>query len=167
VLSERTGLLLRGTVVAVEVVLASRLYRLPSVPGAHRRLYWLALAFVPLGPLAAAALPDFRVPLMHLSFIGGFSMLVFAVSFHVVFQHTGNEALSGSRPWPVALVGILALLATAARASAEQFDNRYYFEVLGVASSLWLAGSLIWGTVLMRLVATPAARAGSFGSRDR
>jgi uncharacterized protein involved in response to NO len=157
-LAARVGVLLRGAVVAAEVVLASRIDRFPSVPGLHRRLYWLALVFVPLGLIAAGARPALRVPLLHLTFVGGLSMLVFAVSFHVVFLHTGRELLARVRPWPVAVVGTLVLLATAARASAEHFAE-HYPTALALASSLWLAGAILWGVFLMRLLATPKVRA--------
>jgi uncharacterized protein involved in response to NO len=157
-LSERAGLLLRGTVVAAEVLLGSRIYRSPSVPGLHRWLFWLALWFVPLGVLAAGARPAYRIPFLHLTFVGGLSLLVFAVSFHVVFLHTGREALSRRRPWPVALVGVLVLLAAGARACAEHF-SQHYFQALAVASSLWLVGALLWGTFLLRLIASSPRRA--------
>jgi uncharacterized protein involved in response to NO len=148
---ERGGLLLRGIVLAVEVLLGSRIYRAPSVAGLHRRLYRLALALVPLGVLAAGARPAYRIPSLHLTFVGGLSLLVFAVSFHVVFLHTGRDALASRRPWPVALVGALVLVAACARASAEHF-SQHYFEALAIASSLWLAGALVWGGYLLRLI---------------
>ena len=146
-------MLLRGTIVALEVAWASRPDRFPTVPGLHRRMFWLALLLVPVGELAAGARPALRIPLLHLTFVGGFSLLVFAVSFHVVFLHTGREALARARPWPVALVGTLVLLAAAARACAEHF-SRHYFEALATASSLWLAGALIWGAYVMWLISS-------------
>jgi uncharacterized protein involved in response to NO len=125
------------------------------VAGLHRRLYWLALAFVPLGELAAGARPAYRIPSLHLTFVGGLSLLVFAVSFHVVFLHTGREGLASRRPWPVALVGALVLIAACARACAEHL-SAHYFEALAVASSLWLAGALVWGAYLVGLIVRSA-----------
>jgi len=151
VYSARAGLLLRGVVVAAEMIFASRVLALPTVAGLHRRLFWLALVLVPLGLLAAGAWPAYRIPSMHLTFVGGFSLLVFAVSFHVVFMHTGREALAAARPRPVAFVGIVTVLAAAARTSAEHFP-RNYFGALAIASSLWLVASLVWGTFLFRLI---------------
>jgi hypothetical protein len=52
------------------------------------------------------------------------------------------------------------ILATAARASAERFAA-HYSAALAVASSLWLAGALLWGLFLMRLLAKPAPRTSS------
>jgi hypothetical protein len=48
------------------------------------------------------------------------------------------------------------LMAAVARACAEHF-SQHYFEALTVASSLWLAGALLWGTFLFSLVSRAAA----------
>ena len=153
--SERAGMFLRGAVIAAEVAFACRAAQVPTVAGLHRRLFWCALLLVPVGELAAGVRPAYRVPLLHLTFIGGFSLMVFAVSFHVVFLHTGRDALARRRPWPVALVGGLVLLAAVARATAERLFASHYFEALATASSLWLFGALVWGTFLVRLIVQP------------
>jgi hypothetical protein len=51
----------------------------------------------------------------------------------------------------VALVGALVLVAACARACAEHF-SQHYFEALAIASSLWLAGALVWGAYLFGLI---------------
>jgi hypothetical protein len=82
--------------------------------------------------------------------------MVFAVSFHVAFLHTGREPDAARSPWPVALVGALVVLAAAARASAERFST-HYFEALAIASSLWLLGAIVWAAFLVRMIRRPAA----------
>ena len=94
----------------------------------------------------------YRIPWLHLTFVGGSSLLVFSVSFHVGFLHTGRESWASRWPWPVAAVGILVVLAALARASAERF-SQHYFEALATASSLWLAGALVWGVLIIRMIA--------------
>jgi uncharacterized protein involved in response to NO len=153
---ERGGLLTRAAVLAGEVAWGCGGLRLPTAAGLHRRLYWIALWMVPLGELAAGARPAWRVPLLHLTFVGGLSLLVFSVSFHVVFSHTGHEALASRRPWPVALVGGAVLAAATARACAERFSS-HYPEALAVAASLWLAGAMLWAVYCLRLARHPAA----------
>lgn len=147
----RFGLFLRGAVVAAELVWAARIDRLPSAPGLHRRLYWLALVLLPLGLLCAGAAPAYRIGFLHLSFVGGVSLLVFAVSTHVVFEHTGRVDLTRSRPWPVALVGALTVTAALVRAGAEHLASRYFL-MLGLAASLWLVAALAWLLYLMPLM---------------
>jgi uncharacterized protein involved in response to NO len=142
-IDERIGLLVRGAVAGAVVLFGARLWRSSTAPGLHRRLFRLALILVPLGPLAAAARPALRVPLYHLTFVGGLSLLVFAVSFHVTFLHTGREALASRRPLPVLLVGLLTLAALSVRVFAEQVAA-HYFGALAIAAGLWLAAALAW-----------------------
>jgi uncharacterized protein involved in response to NO len=150
-LAERAGLLLRGAVVAAELLAAGRVWDPPSVPGLHRRLYRIALAFVPVGLLAAGARPAFRIPFLHLTFIGGLSLLVFAVSLHVTFMHTGRQERASRFNAPGLVIAALTLAAAIARASAERFRD-HYFEALAVASSLWLAAALVWGVYLVSML---------------
>lgn len=96
------------------------------------------------------------MPLLHLTFVSGLSLLVFAVSFHVVFLHTGREQLADRRPAPVVAVGVLTVAAALVRATAERFPG-HYFEALALASSLWLLAALVWGVFLVTLIARPAA----------
>lgn len=147
----RLGLSLRGGVVLAELVLAARIDRPPSAPGLHRWLYWLALLLLPLGLLCAGAAPAYRLGFLHLSFVGGISLLIFAVSTHVVFEHTGRTDLKHSRPWPVALVGALTLAAALVRASAEH-DGAHYVFMLGLAASLWFVAALTWLVYLAPLL---------------
>ncbi len=148
------GFALRGAVALIEVIVAGGALTVATEPGLHRKLYRLSLLFVPVGPLAAAAAPALRVPALHFTFVGGFSLMVFAVSSHVAFLHTGREALARRWPWPVVAVGLLTLAATAARVTAERFGD-HYFEALTVASSLWMGAALVWGLYLIAMIARP------------
>jgi uncharacterized protein involved in response to NO len=152
--SERVGLALRGALSAVVLLRAAPPWRPPTVPGLHRRLFPVALALFPLGLLGAAALPALRLGCLHLTFIGGLSLLVFSVSFHVVMLHTGRPHLAAGRPWPVLVVAVLTLAAAAVRVGAEQWGARY-FAALALASSLWLVATGVWGGWLLRLLLRP------------
>jgi uncharacterized protein involved in response to NO len=152
--SQQAGLLLRGSVVG-GVVLVAGVGRLPTLPGLHRRVYWLALVMLPIGLLAAGTWPALRIPFLHITFIAGLSLLVFAVATHVVLLHTGREALASRRPWPIATLAVLILAATALRASAELLFSAHYLEVLLAASSLWLAGLVVWAAFLVPKIVRP------------
>ncbi len=155
--SQRAGLLLRGAVVAGAVLVAG-VARPPTARGLHRWIYWLALVLLPIGLLAGGAWPALRVPFLHVTLIAGLSLLVFAVATHVVLVHTGREALAFRRPWPVAIVAVLVLAATALRASAELLFSSHYFEALLAASSLWLAGLVTWAAFLVPKIVRPVER---------
>jgi uncharacterized protein involved in response to NO len=143
----RLALFTRGALAACEIFVLSDVVRRARAPGLHRRVYQLAMLLVPIGLLAAAAIPAYHVPLLHLTFIGGLTLLVFAVGAHVTFLHTGHEALARGRPWPIAAVAILTVSATIVRAGAERLSSRYV-ELLGLAACLWLLAAGLWAIYL-------------------
>ena len=143
----RLGALVRG-VVAAAVLLVSGALRRPTRPGANRRLVWAASWAIPLGLLGAAALPDHRVEALHVTFVGGFGLLAFAVATHVGLGHTGHEAEQTGRPWPVLAFGSLFAIAMVLRASAPAVPA-HYFGWLGAAAALWLAGATLWALFLL------------------
>jgi hypothetical protein len=67
---------------------------LPAKRGAHRKLVWLAVWLKPVGLIASAIWPDYRVPAMHILYIGGFSLPVFGVGSHVAMSHLDMEQLT-------------------------------------------------------------------------
>jgi uncharacterized protein involved in response to NO len=143
----RASSLLRGAVVAA-VLLGSGALRWPTRPGANRRLVWLAAVALPVGPLLAGIFPDHAVAAMHVTFIGGFGLLAFAVATHVTLAHGGFDALQARRPWPVLAFGAAFLVAATARASATIAPN-LYLVMLGIAASAWCVGAIIWLSFLM------------------
>ena len=152
------GLALSAAVLVVALWRAG-VWRRATVAGLHRRLYQIALTLVPLGYLLAAARPAWWLPFLHISFVGGLSLLILAVSFHVVFLHTGRQSLAFGRPWFVVASGLLVLSAMLVRATAERAAD--YPLALGIASSLWLAGALVWGLAIGRMVfSAPGAPSG-------
>jgi uncharacterized protein involved in response to NO len=101
--------------------------------------------------------PDHRIEALHVMFVGGFGLLAFAVSTHVVLGHTDNEAAQSGRPWPVLAFGALFAAAMALRVSVTAVPE-HYFGWLGTAASLWLAGAAAWAVlVLPKLWRAPAA----------
>ena len=142
----RLGSLLCG-VTATAVLLASGALRPPTRPGANRRLVWAAACALPIGLLGAAALPDHRIEALHVTFVGGFGLLAFAVAMHVGLGHSGRDAEQAGHPWPVVAFGALILAAMALRASALAIPA-HYFGWLGAAASLWLAGACVWAWFL-------------------
>ena len=146
--SPRLALALRGAVAAFQIGVVADVMRRPRVPGLHRRFYQLAMLVVPAGLLFAAAALPYRVPLLHLTYIGGLSLLVFSVGAHVTFLHTGHDQLARRRPWQLALVALLTLGAAAARVSAERLWSAHYVAALTTAALLWLAATATWAAYL-------------------
>jgi uncharacterized protein involved in response to NO len=138
----RAGPIARGAAVAVGLGWAGGAWRRPGKPGLHRRLVWLSAWLAPAGLVAAGLFPDYRVPALHVLFIGGFSLMAFGVATHVCLSHLGlaDEALG--RPSGVVALAAGIPLALAARVAADMSDS--YFAHLGWAAGTWIAGSALW-----------------------
>lgn len=139
---ERGGPLLRAGVVALGLALGAGAWRGPGKPGLHRRLVWLAIWLMPVGLAASGVWPDYRVPALHVLFIGGFSLLAFAIATHVALAHLGLEQLALGRPPAVMALGIAFVLAMLTRLAADA--SQTYFAHLGWAAGAWIVGSVIW-----------------------
>jgi uncharacterized protein involved in response to NO len=116
--------------------------RLLAGPGTNRRLMWLALRLTPLGIALSGLLPDYRVPALHVTFIGGFGLMAFAVASHVTYGHLGLEARRDGSPPAVVLAGSGIALALLARVTADW--SATYFAHVGAAAVAWLAGTGAW-----------------------
>jgi len=139
---ERSGPLLRAIVVAIGLGFGGGALRLPGKPGAHRKLVWLAVWLMPVGLIASAIWPDYRVPAMHILYIGGFSLLVFGVGSHVAMSHLNMEQLALGRPRAVIILGAAFVIALCARLAADA--SQTYFIHLGWAAAVWIVGSAVW-----------------------
>jgi uncharacterized protein involved in response to NO len=143
------GQVLRAGVVALAILWPSRLWRLPTAAGAHRKLVWLSAWCVPLGYALVAAFPAYRAAGLHVTFLGGFGLMAFAVSAHVVLSHSGDlkAVTRHSKAW----VGMAALFAVALGARALlNLDVARYALWLGVASGSFLLATAVWAWVLAR-----------------
>ncbi|MGH7742914.1 MAG: NnrS family protein [Candidatus Eiseniibacteriota bacterium] len=138
----RGGALLRAAVVALGLGLGAGAWRPPGKPGLHRRMVWLSVWLMPIGLAVSGLWPDYRVPALHILFIGGFAMMAFGVATHVAFSHLGLEQLALGRPLAVAVLGGALLLALLARLAADVSET--YFVHLGWAAAVWLLGSAVW-----------------------
>jgi uncharacterized protein involved in response to NO len=136
------GPLLRALVVALGLGLGGGAWKAPAKPGLHRRLVWFAVWLMPVGLAVSGLWPDYRVPALHILFIGGFSLMAFGVATHVALAHLDLERLALGRPPAVMVLGATFVLALLARLAADVGNT--YFDHLGWAAGLWLAGSAVW-----------------------
>jgi uncharacterized protein involved in response to NO len=137
----------RGFVVAATLALGGGAARRPSRPGWNRALTWTALWLIPLGLVASGLAPDYRVPALHVTFIGGFGLLAFCVATHVTASHLDLTALRDGRPRVLAVLAAATVLAMITRLLADATDT--YFMHLGIAALLWIAGSCVWLAALL------------------
>lgn len=138
----RSAPIVRGLAVATALAVGGGAYRLPGRPGFHRKLVWLAAWLAPAGLIASGLFPDYRVPALHVLFIGGFSLMAFGVATHVSLGHLGLTDAALGRPRPVVALAAGILLALLARVAADM--SQTYFEHLASAALCWIVGSAVW-----------------------
>jgi uncharacterized protein involved in response to NO len=153
--SQVGGLALRAVVIVLILILSARIYRLPTVPGWHRRLVWLSAWSVPAGYVVAAVFPQQLKAGLHIVFIGGFAAMALSVGLHVTLAHGGYQRLVSSRLWQVPVFGCLLVAAMCLRALCD-FDRARYFLWLGCGAALFLLATIVWGSlVIPRLLREP------------
>jgi uncharacterized protein involved in response to NO len=147
-LSIRLGFALRAAIVLAVLLASAEIWRLPTVPGLHRRFIFLAAWLLPAGYACVAAFPEYPKAGLHVVFIGCFALLALSISIHVVLSHGGVPRLLEQRPWPVALMGALLLAALALRVLVNT-DQAHVYRWLGLAASAFLCATLTWGLFLV------------------
>jgi uncharacterized protein involved in response to NO len=103
---------------------------------------------IPAGLLTAALFPEHRVAAMHVTFIGGFGLLAFAVATHVTLGHGGFEKDQAGRPAATTWLAVLIAAAMLLRSLGTVVSSAY-FELLGLAAATWLAGATVWAIYLL------------------
>jgi uncharacterized protein involved in response to NO len=140
--SERLAPIARGLVVGLVLARGAGVFGRLDRPGWNRRVARLAAGLVPVGPILAGLLPDFRVAALHVTFMGGFGLLAFAVGTHVTASHLEMPDVRDGRAPVVATVASAVLVAMAGRVIAD--GTATYFEHLASAAAVWIAGTAIW-----------------------
>ncbi|OGX06912.1 MAG: hypothetical protein A3G87_00715 [Omnitrophica bacterium RIFCSPLOWO2_12_FULL_50_11] len=90
-----------------------------------------------------AFLPVYRKALLHISFIGGYSLMTFAVATMVILTHAGFAKRLKESLWSLRIVAIGVPLSLGFRVASE-FVPSLYFALLGIGSALWMGTALIW-----------------------
>lgn len=143
----------RALAVALVLVPGGRLWEWPTRP-ATSIATWVAEWLVVLGLVLVASFPGLHVAMLHVVFVGGFSLLVLAVGTRVVVAHRGYPRTVETRSRILWSAGILVLIAALTRAAAP-LTGPGFMDHLAFAGVLWIAGFGIWGAVLVWRIATP------------
>ena len=129
----------------------------PRVTDVYVRLLWVSLWMIVLGYWFIVAWPRHRVEWLHVVFLGGFSLMTFAVGTMVAFSHAG-DAQQLRQPSPVLWMVAAAIAIAVTLRVAAVWWPAVYFRLLGVASACWMSGALAWLIMMAsRLRRVPAA----------
>jgi uncharacterized protein involved in response to NO len=112
---------------------------------------WVANLLTLAGLWLAAAIPAYRVDMLHVMFIGGFTLLILAVGMRVTLSHGGHGLEPERKNWPLRIALILGSISMLARVGA-QFNSTSYSAHLVYASIALMIALIIWGWWIIRLL---------------
>lgn len=138
--------------VAAQMPSVLKLGRAPLLGQCIRIAVWTLL----LGLLWPVFLPAYRVAGLHLVFIGGFMLTIFAVATRVMLGHSGQLQLC-KKPLPFLITSaVLLLIGLVARIGADFMPTiTGRTRHLVWASLLCIAAALVWGIRLVPRVFIP------------
>ncbi len=134
---------LRGSVIFAIFLSNKILPRLPVVQDLFVMLVWVSTWMISAGLWLVAIFPEYRVALLHIVFIGGFSLLAFSIATMVVLSHAGQARML-ARPLVIFWIIGIGILAALMNRLCVLYDPDSYFRFLGVASLIWMVMGLSW-----------------------
>ncbi len=154
--SPLAGNVLRAAVVSFQFFGFARIHRSPRPALWTTHLLRLSYWFTALGLWLAALWPAQEVAAMHVTYLGGFGLMMLIIGVRVITSHGGLGAWWTTLRAPLA--GLAACLTSALilRLAAPLFMARYTL-LLALAAAAWLTGLVVWGVLLLPRV-TPRHR---------
>ena len=146
--------LLRAAIVTAELAWTTQLHRPPRTPGWFARLLWISLWMLPLGLWTAGLWPRYRVAMLHISFLGGLSLMTFAIGTMVTFSHSGASERLQRPMGMLGVVGVALAVAVASRVAAACVPA-VFFPSIAAAAIAWLIAAAAWLAGCARLLMRP------------
>jgi uncharacterized protein involved in response to NO len=134
---------LRAVVVTVTLLRSRAWPRWPRASDFYVWLLWASFWFVVAGSWAIVLFPKYRIEMLHLIFIGGFSLMTFSVATMVAMSHAGEPDRLRRPMWILWLVAFGIGIAVVLRAAAP-FYLAVYFRILAFSSFCWLVVGVSW-----------------------
>ncbi len=151
----RTAALVRGVTTLTYFVMQGHLLEKPSGPPFLAHCFRLGALLLVAGLFLPVALPGYRLANLHLTFIGGFSIILFTVSTRVILGHSGHAYLFRRRLRFLIASLALLVLATVTRVSADFFLPERNSHLV-YAALIWLLAAAIWAWALAPKLAISA-----------
>ena len=143
----RTSALVRGITTLTYFVMQGHLLEKPNGPPFLAYCFRLGALLLVAGLLLPVVLPAYRLANLHLTFIGGFSVILFTVSTRVIIGHAGQAQLFQQRLRFLIAALTLLVIATITRVGAD-FIPPARNSHLVYAALIWLLAATIWAVAL-------------------
>ena len=144
----RSAAVVRGVATLFYFIAQGRLAERPIGPAFLAQCFRLGAALLVAGLLLPAALPSYRLANLHLTFIGGFTIILFTVSTRVILGHSGQRHLFQKRLRFLIAALALLVLAMFARVAADFFPPQRNSHLL-YAALIWLVAAVVWAWALL------------------
>jgi uncharacterized protein involved in response to NO len=139
----RTAALIRGATTLAYFVMQGHLLEKPNGPPFLAHCFRLGALLLVAGLFLPVALPGYRLANLHLTFIGGFSVILFTVSTRVVIGHAGQVHLFRKRLRFLIAALTLLMVAMVARVGADFFPPARNSHLV-YAALIWLVAAIVW-----------------------
>lgn len=148
---------IRALVVTAVLIWTRSLPRPPRVPDFFAKLLWISMWMIPIGLWLIVFFPKYEKEMLHITFIGGLSLMTFAVATMVVLSHSG-QAHRLRKPLFILWMVLIGVILTLGFRLAAALKGAWYFPLLGFAASLWIVVGVSWLCfVAPGILAVPAA----------
>lgn len=144
----RAAALVRGLTTLTYFVMQGHLLERPSGPPFLAQCFRFGALLLVVGLFLPAVLPAYRVANLHLTFIGGFSIIVFTVSTRVILGHAGQSHLFRKRLGFVMAALALLVVAMVARVGADFIPSARNSHLV-YAALIWLLAAIVWACALL------------------
>jgi uncharacterized protein involved in response to NO len=142
--NEQVGRLLRAASLSGYALRVVPLLELPKLRRFSAWMLWLGFWCLLVGQWLAGIFPDYEIVSLHLTFVGGFSVITLILGARVISVHCGPEKMWSGRARGLKSVGLFLIAALISRVVSD-FTLWYYFGMLHVAAGFWMVAALIWG----------------------
>jgi uncharacterized protein involved in response to NO len=143
--------ILRAAVSTAVLSLALKPWKFPLTRSTLSWCVWYAMWLTITGLWLAALWPVYRVEMLHVMFIGGFTLLILAVGMRVTLSHGGHGFATEQKNWPLRIGLILGTIAMLSRVGAA-FSPDSSARHLMYASLLLIVALMVWGWRILRLM---------------
>ena len=145
------GRILRALCASVIAFRFWKLHKFPLEKTWLSRWLWVSGWCVVIGLWGYATFPSYAVDLLHITFVGGFSLMTLMIATRVTLAHGDHgydlEGTSKALKW----AGVLILAAMLTRVLAPFTMDRYRTH-LGYASLAWTMAIIIWACVFLKKI---------------
>ncbi len=129
------------------------LFRFPLTKNYLTWCVWLSCWCLMLGSLLQLVWQHAYIHVLHVTLIGGFSLLTILVATRVTLAHSSETKVSKSTQTLVVAVSSLLIVAALIRLAAFIWSTQY-INILSYAALTWLTGLIIWMWLIVPRMST-------------